>query len=59
MVEVAWETIIQLVNKHTGPEILACPDRCGGDLGRMRHHSLRRQQTHEAHQEGPQTLAHR
>lgn len=32
MVEVAWETMIQLVNKHTGPKILACP---GGDIGKM------------------------
>lgn len=35
MVEVDWETVIPLVNKHTVPEILACSDQCGGDTGRM------------------------
>lgn len=35
MVEVARQTMIQLVNKHTGPEILACSGQCGGDTGRM------------------------
>lgn len=35
VVEVAWETMVQFVNKLAGPEILACPGQCGGDIGNM------------------------